>query len=96
MLVLSRKKQETLVIDDRIEFEILNADSGSVRIGIRSPNSVEVRRGELSHSTSVESIECPLGSEDQSGQSSFTEGTGCSNSPRDLSQLPNPFVAMDD
>ncbi len=96
MLVLSRRKKETFVIDGRIEFEILNAESGSVRIGIRSPNSVEVRRGELSPSAPVESVERSAGEERPLDPSSCTEGLAGLNSPKELSQLPNPFVTMDD
>lgn len=96
MLILSRKKKETFVIDGRIEFEILNAESGSVRIGIRSPNSVEVRRGELSLSAPVESLECFSGEEHPIDPDSRIGGTAGLNYPKELSQLPNPFVAMDD
>jgi|TARA_B110000495_G_C23025751_1_gene609536 carbon storage regulator CsrA len=96
MLVLSRKQKETLVIDGRIEFEILNADSGSVRIGIRSSNSVEVRRGELTtecFEPSIEPINMVAGQADGSSQ---TEDTVGSEDIKGLLQLPNPFVAIDD
>ncbi len=96
MLVLSRKKKETLVIDGRIEFEILNADSGSVRIGIRSPNSVEVRRGELVLPDSEQLIEPYIGDDCRSDRISCTEGPVYLEDPKELSQLPNPFVAIDD
>lgn len=47
MLVLSRKKSETIVIDGNIEIEVLQVKGNSIRLGIKAPNSVKVLRGEL-------------------------------------------------
>lgn len=47
MLVLSRKKNETIVIDGGIEVEILQTKGGTVKVGIKAPNNVRIIRGEL-------------------------------------------------
>lgn len=47
MLVLSRKKGQRVVIDDRIEVVILESSSSKVIIGIVAPNEVPVHREEV-------------------------------------------------
>jgi carbon storage regulator len=47
MLVLSRKTNETIVIDGRITLEILQIKGNQIRVGINAPASVRIRRGEL-------------------------------------------------
>lgn len=47
MLVLSRKKGESILIGDHIEITILDASSDSVKIGIKAPREIEVLRKEL-------------------------------------------------
>lgn len=47
MLVLSRKKQETILIDGNIEIQIVQIQGNKVRIGINAPKEVRVLRGEL-------------------------------------------------
>lgn len=47
MLVLSRKKNESIVIDGKITIEVLQVKGKGVRIGIKAPSDVHVLRGEL-------------------------------------------------
>lgn len=47
MLVLSRKKNESIMIGDQIEFKILDVDGDQVKIGIVAPKSVKVYRSEV-------------------------------------------------
>ncbi len=47
MLVLSRKKNESIVIDGNIEIEVLQVKGNSIRLGIKAPNNIRVLRGEL-------------------------------------------------
>ncbi len=47
MLVLSRKKNESIVIDGNIEIEVLQVKGNSIRLGIKAPREVKVLRGEL-------------------------------------------------
>jgi carbon storage regulator len=49
MLILTRKKGESIVIDvgDGIEITVVETGSGSVRLGIEAPRSVDVWRKEV-------------------------------------------------
>ena len=47
MLVLSRKKGETIMIGDNIEVKILAVEGDQVKIGIVEPKSVKVHRSEI-------------------------------------------------
>jgi carbon storage regulator len=47
MLVLSRKKDEKLMIGNEIEVQIVKISKDSVRIGITAPGNVSVHRYEL-------------------------------------------------
>ena len=47
MLVLSRRKDEAIVIDGQIEIEVLKVSGNTVRLGIKAPRHVKVLRGEL-------------------------------------------------
>ena len=48
MLVLARKKNESIVIGDGIEITILKVKGNTVRIGVNAPSDVKILRGELS------------------------------------------------
>ena len=49
MLVLTRRKGESIVIDagDGIEITVIEAGNGSVRLGIEAPKSVDIWRKEV-------------------------------------------------
>jgi len=47
MLVLTRKKGESIMIGDQIEVVVLGVEGEQVRLGIRAPQSVQVFRQEL-------------------------------------------------
>lgn len=47
MLVLSRRKDETIMIGDDIEITIVEVKGDTVRIGIAAPHSVSVHRKEI-------------------------------------------------
>lgn len=47
MLVLSRRKDEKIVIDGNVEIEVLKIKGNTVRLGIKAPREVKVLRGEL-------------------------------------------------
>jgi len=47
MLILTRKKGESLIIGDNIEINIMEVSGDSVKIGIEAPKSVKVLRSEL-------------------------------------------------
>lgn len=47
MLALSRKKNEALVIDNKIEITILEIKGDQVKIGISAPKNVPIYRKEV-------------------------------------------------
>ncbi len=47
MLVLTRKKDQTIVINDDIEITVLDIQGDQVRIGINAPRSVSIHRKEI-------------------------------------------------
>lgn len=47
MLVLSRKKGESIMIGDQIELVILGVEGDSIRVGINAPRHVSVYRKEV-------------------------------------------------
>lgn len=47
MLVLSRKRDETIIINDQIEIRILDIKGDTVRVGIVAPKDIKVYRKEV-------------------------------------------------
>lgn len=47
MLVLTRKKEQSLVINDNIEITIVDIQGDQVRLGINAPRSVTIHRKEI-------------------------------------------------
>lgn len=47
MLIITRKKGESLMIGDDIEITISKIDDGSVKLGINAPKNVSILRKEL-------------------------------------------------
>jgi len=47
MLVLTRKKDQTIIINDNIEITVLDIQGDQVRIGINAPREVSVHRKEI-------------------------------------------------
>ena len=47
MLVLTRKPEETIIINGNIEVQIIEVKGNRVRIGITAPREISVNRGEV-------------------------------------------------
>lgn len=47
MLVLSRKLNEKIIIDDQIEITVVGIENGKVQLGIDAPKEIEIMRKEL-------------------------------------------------
>lgn len=47
MLVLSRKKNESIVIDDHIVITVVEIRGDKVRLGIQAPKEVPIHRSEV-------------------------------------------------
>ena len=64
MLVLTRKNNEQLILNESIKITILKISGSKVRIGIEAPDDVSIRRGELApRESSTQEIEVDLGNE---------------------------------
>lgn len=57
MLVITRKKGESLLIGDDIEITISRIDDGSVKIAIEAPREITILRKELYTEVESENIE---------------------------------------
>lgn len=57
MLVLSRKKGESIMLGDNIEVVVLGVEGETVKIGIRAPKQVEVHRKEVFEAIRLENKE---------------------------------------
>jgi len=47
MLILSRKADESIVIDDNITVKIVSIEKGVVKLGIDAPSEISILRSEL-------------------------------------------------
>ena len=56
MLILGRKCEETIVINDDIEVTVLEIRGGQVKLGIRAPRSIPVHRAEVQWAASSTEI----------------------------------------
>jgi len=47
MLILTRRKEESIIINGDIKIKILGIDRGVVKLGFEAPDEVVILRGEL-------------------------------------------------
>ncbi len=59
MLVLSRKENESIMIDDQIEIMVVKIQGDKVRIGINAPADVPIHRAELAERIAEENAGGP-------------------------------------
>lgn len=57
MLIITRKKGESLMIGDDIEIVISKVEEGCVKIGIKAPREIQVLRKELYEEVEKENME---------------------------------------
>ncbi|NLV89652.1 MAG: carbon storage regulator CsrA [Tissierellia bacterium] len=56
MLILTRKKDESIILDGRIEIKIIEIEEGKVKIGIEAPRDIDIIRKELYKKVEEENI----------------------------------------
>lgn len=61
MLVLSRKLNEAIVINDTVRVTVVRVQGDRVRLGIEAPADVTVDRGEV-HARKMQFVDVPLAS----------------------------------
>lgn len=47
MLVLSRKKGESIIIDDDIELTVVAVEGDTIKLGIKAPKHIPIHRKEI-------------------------------------------------
>lgn len=47
MLVLTRKRNESIIINDTIELTVLAIDGDQIKLGINAPKDVDIHRKEI-------------------------------------------------
>ncbi len=47
MLILTRKKDESIIIDGNIEIIVSDIEDGKVRLGIKAPKDIDIYRKEI-------------------------------------------------
>ncbi len=60
MLVLSRKAQESIIVNGNIKITVVRIDRNQVRIGIDAPTDIPIQREELLHQTEPEAATATL------------------------------------
>jgi carbon storage regulator len=60
MLVLSRKPNESIIIDGGIRITVISVKGDRVRLGIEAPDSVPVDRAEV-HARRMQFVDVPVG-----------------------------------
>ena len=73
MLVLSRKRNESIVIDENIVITVVEVRGDKVRLGIEAPREVPVHRSEVHEAISIEQS-AVTGSDTDSATISSPEG----------------------
>ena len=76
MLVLTRRRDEKIMIGDEIEITVVDIGSDKVRLGINAPKSVPVHRREVYESKQRERAGTGTRSEDSPGEDETDPDTG--------------------
>ncbi len=80
MLVLSRQRDETIVIGDDIEITVVDIRGDKVRLGINAPRAVQVHRKEVYESIKRENAEASrvrVDDLDEADKTLRRDGAGC-------------------
>lgn len=64
MLVITRRKDESLLIGDDIEIKIVKVEDGSVRLAISAPRDITILRKEVFERVKEENKEAIIGNLD--------------------------------
>jgi carbon storage regulator len=81
MLVLTRKKGESIRIGDEIELKVLSVDGDVVKLGIVAPRSLSVHRLEIYEAIQLTNREAVMQIQE--------------NVPFDLQEMKRKFIATD-
>jgi carbon storage regulator len=82
MLVLSRQKDESIMIGDEVEITIVDVRGDKVRLGITAPKSIPVHRREIYDAIQREKAQQANGQLQTGSNNESAEKTGDSARPR--------------
>jgi len=57
MLVLTRKKNESIIIGDNVEIVVAGIEDGKVKLGIKAPKDIDIHRKEVYENIQYENRE---------------------------------------
>lgn len=57
MLILSRKEDDKIIIDENIIITVVELHGGRVKVGIDAPANIEIHREEIYHKIAMENKE---------------------------------------
>ena len=66
MLILSRKKDESIIIGDEIKIKVIDIDGNRIQLGIEAPESITIHREEVYKEIQEENKMAALGKVDLS------------------------------
>lgn len=58
MLVLTRRKDEEIVINGNISIKVLSVKGNRVRLGVEAPDDVQINRAEINKLVGQFEVEC--------------------------------------
>ncbi len=73
MLVLSRKKNESIIIGDNIVITVVEVRGDKVRLGIQAPREVPIHRSEVYDAIQAESANVELSVEETTTEVTSTD-----------------------
>ena len=68
MLVLTRKKGQSIMLGDRIEISVVEINGDAVRIGIRAPRETTIYRREIYEAIQDENIRASKAAHEMAGK----------------------------
>ncbi|TSC94654.1 MAG: carbon storage regulator CsrA [Parcubacteria group bacterium Licking1014_1] len=86
MLVLSRRKEESIIVNDNIVITVIEIRGDKVRLGIEAPREVPVHRSEV-----VEAIRLKEAAASQAASQAASPSSQPSSSP----PLPSPLPLLE-
>ncbi len=99
MLVLSRQRDETIMIGDDIEITVVDIRRDKVRLGINAPSRVAVHRKEVYEAIRAENEQAARAAGDELGEVASTVRPAVkgrrTNAPADLLSSPSSSKADD-
>lgn len=73
MLVLTRKSNESIIINGNIEIKVIEVEAGKVKLGIKAPKEIDIHRKEVYEEIQEENKKAALGKLDLKGITKYLQ-----------------------